>query len=93
MAMLLISFLQNGAQLDAVNNHGQSPLHAVADVGNLAHAQEFIQHGADVLAADDDGDAPFDAAMTSGEDNIVDCVLTEACKDQVVEQEGDRTLF
>jgi len=84
--------LENGAQVNAINNHGSSPLHEVAVQGFLVLVQEFIQHGADLLATDEDGDAPFDVAGRMGEGEIADYILTVAYKDQVLEKEGNRSI-
>jgi len=82
--------LENGAHVNAINNHGRSPLHWAARSGyqSLAVIQEFIRNGAVLLATDKNGDTPFDLARTDGRDYI----LTVAYKDQVVEYEGNRSI-
>jgi len=80
--------LENGANINARNNNDQSPLHVVALQDSRALAQEYVQHGADLLAVDDDGDTPYDLA----EDEVAYYILTEAYKDQVFEDEGNRAI-
>jgi len=61
----------------------------------------FIQHGADLLAKDNDGLTPFDIAFendndpfdpTSDLDAVQDYILTVAYKDQVFEEQGNRSI-
>jgi len=55
--------IQNGAQINARNIYGKTPLHGATY--HLALAQEFIQHGADLLATDNGGNTPFDLAYSN----------------------------
>jgi len=90
MARLLLA---NGASVRVENNRGWSPLHEAAARGQLPLVREFIRHGADLLAANEDFKTPFDlVAHFDLFNQTMDYILTVAYKDQVVEQEGNRSV-
>src|ERR1035438_8948319 len=63
IADLLIA---KGANVDARDKSGATPLHQAALKGNLAFATLLLQHGADVNARDRDGATPLHNAALSG---------------------------
>jgi len=85
--------LECGAQVNAINNDGQSPLHKMAKYGPVTVVQDFIQHGADLLAKGNAGDAPFDVAIANyGQNEVEDYLLTVAYRNQVFEQKGNLSI-
>jgi len=85
--------LENGAQVNRLAVSGCSPLYRVAARGfPLEIVREFVQHGADLRAVTDLGHTAWDAAYRHDESDVADYLLTEAYKDQMVDQEGTRAV-
>lgn len=62
-----VTFLiENGADVNCVNNFGRTPLHTAAKHGHMRVAEILIEHGAKVNAADMRGVTPLDCAVTFG---------------------------
>lgn len=55
----VIRLLDTGADVNASNNYGRTPLHEAAWNDNTAVAELLIAKGADVNAADGDGKTPL----------------------------------
>lgn len=58
--------LEHGAQANARQQRGFTPLHAAADSGDLDLIRLLLEHGADPGLADDDGQSPLDYARARG---------------------------
>jgi len=55
--------LESGADPDAKNNGGHTPLHAAAYRGHLNVASLLLEHGADPCVTNKDGDIPLVTAQ------------------------------
>jgi ankyrin repeat protein len=60
-----------GADVNAVQVHGWTPLHGAAKTGSLVSVERLLAAGADPAARNDDGTAAIDLARTGGHDAIV----------------------
>jgi hypothetical protein len=56
-------FLDAGADVNALNEHGRTPLHEACLQRHTAIARLLLDAGADVNARNDDGETPLDLAM------------------------------
>lgn len=65
-AAILSLLLAAGANPDAAQQRGFTPLHTAADNGNLEMAQLLLAHGADVTAVCESGQTPRDLALAKG---------------------------
>ena len=52
----------NGADVNATDNDGKTPLHLAACFGNIEVAQVLIEHGADINQVDQHGMTPLHQA-------------------------------
>ncbi|MEI8396621.1 MAG: ankyrin repeat domain-containing protein [Rhodospirillaceae bacterium] len=64
-----------GADVNASDRRGDSPLHVAAYAGNVAAALVLIDRGASVLARNDRGETPIDLAIRYGHE-AVSAILT-----------------
>lgn len=62
--------LHYGAQADARNKYGYTPLHWAAKHGHLESAHLLLQQGASMMITNDNDDTPLDLALRWGQDNI-----------------------
>jgi tetratricopeptide (TPR) repeat protein/ankyrin repeat protein len=69
---LLLSY---GANPNALNKYGYTPLHWTAKHGHLKSAELLIQHKADPGALNDNQNLPLDLALRHGQDEIVHLFL------------------
>src|ERR1017187_725486 len=67
--------LAKGANVDARDKSGATPLHQAALKGNLAFATLLLQHGADVNARDRDGATPLHNAALNGGSELAALLL------------------
>ncbi|MBN2583621.1 MAG: ankyrin repeat domain-containing protein [Planctomycetes bacterium] len=58
--------IERGADVDAVNGSGITPLHRAANVGNVTAAGVLLRHGANVNIRDDAGRTPLGVAVDPG---------------------------
>ena len=54
--------IEVGADIEAINEYGRSPLHLAARYGTAEGVTALIDAGADIEARDDDGASPADLA-------------------------------
>ena len=69
---LLQALLEHGADPNARQSGGLSPLHTAADRGDVEMARLLLEHGADPAVADDEGRTPLDLAREEGQETFVD---------------------
>lgn len=50
------------AQLNRIDENGNTPLHRAAEGGFVKHAEEYLRHGADVNIRNNRGETPLDIA-------------------------------
>uniref|UniRef100_A0A8C7AD59 Arf-GAP with coiled-coil, ANK repeat and PH domain-containing protein n=1 Tax=Neovison vison TaxID=452646 RepID=A0A8C7AD59_NEOVI len=87
--------LQNGANVNQVDNHGRGPLHHATILGHTGLACLFLKRGADLGARDSEGKDPLTIAMETANADIV--TLLRLAKMREVEaaqgQAGDETYL
>jgi len=79
-----------GADVNARNNNGATPLHDAAMFGHLDAARALVEHGADVSIRDNDDSTPLHWAASNGYLEIVK-LLVEHGADVNVKRKGDWT--
>ena len=73
--------LAKGAEVNARNAHGWTPLHVAAAGGDPAVIALLLQHGADVHAQSHIGATPLDNATTrGGRQAVIDLLLAHGAK-------------
>jgi len=80
--------LEEGADVNAKDELGESPLHIAAVRGYDQIASMLIDKGADVNAGDKRGLTPLHAAAWSGNDEIVTLLLGKGADINAVDQDG-----
>ena len=88
IADLLIA---KGANVDARDKSGATPLHQAALKGNLAFATLLLQHGADVNARDGDGATPLHNAALSGRREVAALLLDKGADREARDSESGAT--
>jgi cytohesin len=88
IADLLIA---KGANVDARDKSGATPLHQAALKGNLAFATLLLQHGADVNARDGDGATPLHNAALSGRRELAALLLDKGADREARDSESGAT--
>jgi ankyrin repeat protein len=63
--------LERGADIDAQNDEGQTPLHTTTYMRRLEVIRVLLEHGANVRAEDKQGRTPFSLAKQYGYDEIM----------------------
>ena len=75
------ALLAKGAEVNARNAHGWTPLHVAAAGGDAAVAALLLKHGADVHARSHIGATPLDNATTrGGRKAVIDLLLAHGAK-------------
>src|ERR1041385_4103553 len=75
------ALLARGAEINASNAHGWTPLHVAAAGGDPAVIALLLQHGADVHAQSHIGTTPLDNATTrGGRKAVIDLLLAHGAK-------------
>jgi len=86
--------LENGAQINARDSNGMTPLHAAADWHTSVVIRELLQHGADLLAVDDYGHTPFDRASTNNisHPQTSNYIITSSYNNLLVARHGNQAI-
>jgi ankyrin repeat protein len=66
-----------GADIDAKNNIGETPLHWASEEGHLPVVKALLSGGANLLAANNDGELPIHQAMREGHSAVSKYLLRE----------------
>jgi ankyrin repeat protein len=75
------ALLAQGAEVNASNAYGWTPLHVAAAGGDLAVVALLLKHGADVHAQSHVGATPLDNATTrGGRRAVIDLLLAHGAK-------------
>jgi len=76
------ALLAEGADINATNGYGQTPLHEAARSAPVGIIQVLIAGGADVNAKDDGGDVPLDLALyeEQGREEVAELLLRSGAK-------------
>ena len=81
--------LQNGANLDATNHWGKTPLHLVCWYGHLDVVQYLLtSHAANLEATDNNGWTPLIEACYEGHLTVVKYLATHGANVEAVDNEG-----
>ncbi|MBP3695458.1 MAG: ankyrin repeat domain-containing protein, partial [Thermoguttaceae bacterium] len=64
--------IEKGANVNAVNEDGETPLHIAAEDSTLEIVQLLVEKGANVNAQDDEGETPVDNAREDGRREVAD---------------------
>ena len=79
--MQMQALLAQGAEVNARNAHGWTPLHVAAAGGDPAVIALLLQHGADVHAQSHIGTTPLDNATTrGGRQAVIELLLAHGAK-------------
>jgi ankyrin repeat protein len=77
----MAALLAKGAEVNARNAHGWTPLHVAAAGGDPAVIALLLQHGADVHAQSHIGTTPLDNATTrGGRKAVIDLLLAHGAR-------------
>jgi ankyrin repeat protein len=73
--------LERGAEIEARDKFGRTPLFMAAQFGQRNVAQLLIERGADVNAADRSGRTPLQAAVNAGHGDVADLLRQKGAAD------------
>ena len=69
----IVEFLvQHGADPNAPDVNGDTPLHLAAEAGSLATVRMFLDAGGNPLAENAKGQTPLDLAVAEGHDDVAE---------------------
>ncbi|KAM9836614.1 ankyrin repeat domain-containing protein 53 [Aulostomus maculatus] len=89
--------LENGADVHATTDGGQTPLHLAASEGLLDCTELLVQAGGDVMAQDNMGHTPLDLARIWCHRNVArflkSCMWQEKKKQETVERKQVQVLY
>lgn len=63
--------MEYGADVNATNNHGVTPLHLAASDGNADAIIRFLEYGVDIHVRDKNHKTPIQIACEAGHDECV----------------------
>ncbi len=68
------SLLNNGADMNAKDHRGYTPLYEAVDEEHLAIISQLIKHGADMNITNKDGETVIQRARRYGDTNVVEAI-------------------
>ena len=97
------AMLANGADVNARDENGRTPLHALGGIVRGGHpypsqidakgiAELLIATGADINAKDKDGNTPLHAAASGGEKSVVELLLAKGANVNAKNASGQTAL-
>lgn len=81
--------IAKGANVNAVNNFGITPLHWAADHGNKVIAELLIEKGANINAKDNDGKTPLYGAGEEKNQYMYDLLIAKGANPKIKDNEGN----
>ena len=63
----VVTLVESGANINAKNDDGESPLHFAAMYGNVQITRFLLSTGADIRIVDDEGNTPLHWAAAAGQ--------------------------
>uniref|UniRef100_UPI00387FB281 Transcription factor ETV6,DARPin n=1 Tax=synthetic construct TaxID=32630 RepID=UPI00387FB281 len=84
--------MANGADVNATDNDGYTPLHLAASNGHLEIVEVLLKNGADVNASDLTGITPLHAAAATGHLEIVEVLLKHGADVNAYDNDGHTPL-
>lgn len=84
--------IEAGADVNARNDQGYTPLQLAIGIKDLSLARLLLQHGADVNAPDIHGSTPLHYAAAAGDRNFVLILADQGAKIDVSDQDGRRPI-
>ena len=85
-------FVAKGADLNAVDEYGNAPLHVAAEAGHAAVVEFLIAHGADMSAADSYGGTPLHLAAIDGHAAVVEYLIAKGADVNAKAEDGNTAL-
>ena len=70
-----------GADINAKDNNGETPLHSAADAGHADIIRALVELGADINAQDEDGETPLHRARENENSEAVQTLLELGAKE------------
>ncbi len=92
LTALVSFFVKRGANVNAVDEAGRTPLLDAAQTGNLDTVKFLLDHGAKMDVTGDDGMTPAWAAASSGNAEVLTLLAEKGCPLNVALDDGSTTL-
>ena len=84
--------LNHHADINVIDNMGQTPLHVASRCNSPLTAKELIIRGADLNIQDNDGCTPLHCASFNGFEDIIQDLLAHGANCNLQNKNGDRPL-
>ena len=92
LPLLTISLLNQGADVHAKDNDGDTPLHRAAFKDASSTAAVLLSQGADVHAKDNDGDTPLHRTASDNASSTATVLLSQGADANAKNNDGDTPL-